>query len=160
MVSKALLTSNDQTWSTPQEMYELLNEVFNFNIDLAASKENTKNIKFFSEENSALDNSWKDLIGFCNPPFRLQDKFIEKAVKEFKENNTTSVFLIPSRTGTKRWQKFIFPLADVFFLPGRLKFSSHEASAPFDSAIVIFSKFKYNKEKLSELGAFRKADGE
>ena len=50
------------------------------------------------------------------------------------------VCLIPARTDTKYWHEFIFPYAsEIRFIKGRLKFGNSDNSAPFPSALVIFS---------------------
>jgi len=51
------------------------------------------------------------------------------------------VYLIPARVETKLWQEVIAPFADkIIFLKGRLKFSGNKNSAPFPSALVIFTQ--------------------
>lgn len=82
---------------------------------------------------------------FINPPYTsyLQNAFIKKAYETWKEYGTTVVLLIPARTDTLRWHKYIFPYAKkVKFLKGRLKFElagKSVGTAPFPSAIVVFS---------------------
>ena len=153
-LNSSLFTSLSQVWETPKNLYNILDNIFHFNYDLAASKENTKHSNFFSIENSALESSWKDVhTGFLNPPFSLQDDFINKAYKEYLQNNVTTVALIPSRTETKRWQNIIFPHSrHIIFLKGRLKFSETNNSAPFPSAIIVFSNNTYDLTPLIELG--------
>lgn len=43
---------------------------------------------------------------WCNPPFSLCEEFIKKAVAEQQKGNTTYM-LIPARTETGYWQKYI-----------------------------------------------------
>lgn len=59
--------SNNQTWETPDDLFEKINQEFNFETDICASAENTKCAKFYTEENSCLDHTWE---GSCwmNPP--------------------------------------------------------------------------------------------
>lgn len=161
MISKELFSSTNQNWTTPQPLFDRLNNVFHFNIDLAADVDNTKCFKYFSEDNSALNQEWIlntsigqiPLIGYCNPPFKCQDLFIKKAASELTNSNATSVFLIPSRTDTRRWQEFVFPLAKyILFLKHRIKFSGNKDSAPFPSALAIFTNYDYNLESLNDLG--------
>lgn len=63
-----------------------------------------------------FDNNW------CNPPFKLCEKFVKKAAEEQKKGHTTYM-LIPARTETVYWAKYIFdggratrPDVDVEFL--------------------------------------------
>ena len=39
---KALFSSNNDEWETPQYIYDMLNDEFKFDIDVAASYENRK----------------------------------------------------------------------------------------------------------------------
>lgn len=81
-------------------------------------------------------------IAFCNPPYgREISKWIKKA-HESSLDGATVVCLIPARTDTSYWHRYIFPYAEVRFLKGRLKFSNSKNSAPFPSAVVIFRKEK------------------
>lgn len=139
-------SSSKQDWETPQDLFNELNKEFNFEIDVAATRENSKCKMFFTENDNALVKNWSDYGNvFCNPPYdsKLQNEFIKKAYEESLKNKVVIVLLIPARTDTKRWHKYIFPYAsDIRFLEGRLKFETqgipHENSAPFPSAIVVF----------------------
>ena len=46
--------------------------------------------------------------------------------------------LIPARTDTKYWHKFVMKASEVYFVKGRLKFGDSKNSAPFPSAVVVF----------------------
>ena len=48
--------------------------------------------------------------------------------------------LIPSRTDTKAFHKYILPYAELRFIKGRLKFGNSKENAPFASVVVIFRK--------------------
>ena len=75
-----------------------------------------------------------------NPPYgREISKWIEKAYYDHLMGAVV-VCLVPARTDTKYWHKFIFPYATIRFLKGRLKFGDSKNSAPFPSAVVIFDK--------------------
>lgn len=53
-----------------------------------------------------LSGKWSR-INWCNPPFGLCEEFIKKAIAEQQKGNTTYM-LIPARTETGYWQKYIF----------------------------------------------------
>ncbi|KKN02999.1 hypothetical protein LCGC14_1112090 [marine sediment metagenome] len=97
-----------------------------------------------------LDRPWYGKV-FMNPPYgREIGKWLAKAVHEVEENRAIVVALLPAKTGPKWWQEYVMTEGDEFgilgeadhvqFLPGRLKFEGEKASAPFDSAIVIWQK--------------------
>lgn len=78
---------------------------------------------------------------FCNPPYgRDIAKWVEKAYNETRRPNTKVVMLIPARTDTSYWHKWIFPHAThIDFVRGRIKFGNSKNSAPFPSAVVEFA---------------------
>ena len=48
--------------------------------------------------------------------------------------------LLPARTDTERFHKYILPYAEIRFLKGRLKFVGAKDPAPFPSMLVIFRR--------------------
>jgi hypothetical protein len=130
-INKGLFTSYNTDERTPKELYKKLNEEFNFDMDAAplSSLLNTLDEDF----------DWKKRV-YCNPPYNNQDIFIKKALKEIENGHTEiAVFLLPSRTDTKRFHELVLPNAkEIRFIKGRLKFSDHENNAPFPSMIVVF----------------------
>lgn len=83
---------------------------------------------------------------WCNPPYgKAIEKWIEKAYDE-STKETRVVMLIPARTDTKWFHKYILPYADIYFIKGRLKFGNSKNSAPFPSMIVVFDADKEHKE--------------
>ena len=144
-MNKALFTSNKQNWETPQELFDKLNNEFNFDLDAAASDENHKCENYFTEEQNALEQDWSKYKSiFINPPYdsKLQTEFLKKAYETNKTHGTKIVLLIPARTDTARWHEYIFNKADIRFLRGRIKFEvdgvPHKDPAPFPSAIIIY----------------------
>lgn len=113
-------SSKTNEWATPQEFFDRLDAEFNFTLDAAATLENAKCSRFFTEKDNGLIQSWKGERVFCNPPYgREIGKWIEKAALEPSE---LTVMLIPARTDTKAWHRWIFGKAEIRFIPGRLKF--------------------------------------
>lgn len=58
MITKGMYTSNSEEWGTPQELFNRLNEEFNFAFDICASKENAKCHKYYTKEEDALKQEW------------------------------------------------------------------------------------------------------
>ena len=160
MINKSLFSSKDQTWETPKEFFDKLNDVFDFSLDVCAVPETAKCENYFTPEIDGLAQKWGNNICWMNPPYgREQVKWIEKAAKE-SLNGTTIVCLIPARPDTKVWQNIIFPNAKgVCFIRGRLKFGGSKDSAPFPSAIVIFGNELTNSQEdlLKSIGTLVKA---
>lgn len=132
-------SSKSNEWTTPQYLFDELNEEFNFTLDPCATDENAKCSKYFTIEDDGLSKDWSNDVVFMNPPYgREIKKWIKKAYEE-SLNGATVVCLIPARTDTTYWHDFIFDKTDdIKFLKGRLKFGNSKNSAPFPSAIVIY----------------------
>ena len=156
-LNSSLFSSKDQTWETPQDLFDKLNNVFEFELDVCATDETAKCNKYFTPEIDGLKQEWK---GNCwmNPPYgREQIKWIEKAYNE-SQNDAKIVCLIPARPDTRVWQNIIFPNAStICFIRGRLKFGGSKDSAPFPSALIVFGECDYTQIKqLKQLGSLVK----
>ena len=133
-----MFSSKTDMWATPQDVFDKLNEEFNFNTDVCASSTNAKCSHYYTEQDNGLLQDWKGTC-FMNPPYgRTIGEWVSKAYKE-STKGATIVCLLPSRTDTRWWHDNIIDNdAEVRFIKGRLKFGGHNNSAPFPSAIVIF----------------------
>jgi len=136
-INEGLFTSNTDLWSTPQALYNRLNEEFDFELDVCALSDNAKCFKYFTPEDDGLSQKWG---GHCwmNPPYgREIVKWVKKAYEESVKNRATVVCLLPARTDTRWWHDYCMN-GEIRLIKGRLKFSNSKNSAPFPSAIVIF----------------------
>jgi phage N-6-adenine-methyltransferase len=127
-------------WPTPKDLFQALDSVFHFDIDLAACAENALCPRFFSEEENALNQDWAFLRGFLNPPYNIGKEFVNKCIAEKDEANLICL-LIPARVDTK-WFHSLPEGTWVFFFKGRLKFGNREKNspAPFPSILAFFGK--------------------
>lgn len=126
-------------WGTPQDFFDNLNDIFEFELDVCASPENAKCENFFTEEQDGLSQEWKGVC-WCNPPYgRGIGRWIQKAYESSMENDATVVCLVPARTDTK-WFENCWKAPFLVFVRGRLKFQGAETSAPFPSCVVVFGK--------------------
>jgi len=135
-----MFSSKTGEWATPQDFYDKLNWRFGpFTLDPCASPTNAKCGKFFTEDDDGLTKDWEGHVLFVNPPYgRGIDKWIEKAYRESRKENTRVVMLIPARTDTKYWHEYVMKADEIYFIKGRLKFGDSENSAPFPSAVIHF----------------------
>lgn len=131
-------SSKSNEWSTPQDFFDKLNEEFKFTLDPCASESNYKCEKYFTQAENGLEQSWEGETVFMNPPYSDIAKWVEKAFLESKKPNTIIVGLMPSRTDTKYFHKYIYNQAEIRFIKGRLKFGGSKNSAPFPSMIVVW----------------------
>ena len=148
-MNKALLSSKNMCWCTPQDFFDKLNEEFSFTLDAAATDKTAKCPLYFTPETDGLKSSWKVAGGgtvFCNPPYgREIGKWVQKAYEE-AQAGTPIVLLIPARTDTSYFHDFIYHKAEIRFIKGRLKFGGCKDAAPFPSMVVIFGKEKEHEE--------------
>jgi phage N-6-adenine-methyltransferase len=144
-MNKALLSSNNMCWCTPQAFFDELNKEFDFKLDAAATDNTAKCAMYFTPETDGLNQSW-DVGGsvFCNPPYgRDIGKWVKKAYLEAKNGGAKIVLLIPARTDTSYFHNYIYGKAEIRFLRGRLYFTDENGNktnpAPFPSMLVIYN---------------------
>lgn len=138
-LNKGLYTSNTDDWATPQELFDALNNEFEFTLDPCASPDNAKCVKYFTKEDNGLAQDWTGYRVFCNPPYgKAIALWVQKCAEEAKKG-TLVVMLIPARTDTSYFHDFIYNKAEIRFIRGRLHFNNSRNSAPFPSMIVIFN---------------------
>ena len=139
-MNTALYSSVKDNWETPQAFFDKLNEEFRFTLDACALPENAKCRMFFSPKENGLIQDWSGHAVFCNPPYgRKIVAWVEKCYSESRKKNTKVVMLLPARTDTIFFHKYIFGKAEeIRFIKGRLKFSNSPNGAPFPSMVVVF----------------------
>ena len=139
--SDLFFSSERDDWETPPEIFEPLNEEFQFTLDPCCYPYTAKCKKFFTKEDDGLSKDWSGERVFMNPPYgRRIGKWIEKAFEE-SQKGALVVCLIPSRTDTNYWHDFCMKAKEIRFLRGRVKFiqgKEQKQAAPFGSAVVIF----------------------
>lgn len=130
-------SSQDHTWETPQELFDLLDREFKFSLDVCAVPSTAKCERYFTPQSNGLAQRW---AGACwmNPPYgREIVKWVERAYQTAAAGRGTVVCLVPARVDTRWWWDYA-RRSEVRFLPGRLKFGGAKNSAPFPSAVLIF----------------------
>lgn len=145
---KGMFTSLKQDWQTPKEIYEGLHKEFNFDFDPCP----------INPTFDGLEIDWGKR-NFVNPPYgrykegkykgkSAQDLFVKKAYEELQKGNLC-VLLIPVRTSSARWQKYILdnPKAQIRCMPQRFKFSEFSTAAMFCSAIIVFDPNMSNEKE-------------
>jgi site-specific DNA-methyltransferase (adenine-specific) len=158
----ALFSKASDEWSTPQWLFDQLDQEFNFDCDAAGQRENSKCIHHFQD---ALIHPWYrepeagvSLKSFwLNPPYSKIGAFMKKAYEESLKGAVV-VCLIPSRTDTRYWHDYVMKAQELRFVKRRLSFYGRikvpgqpkdtpkdqikymmgKSPAPFPSVIVIF----------------------
>lgn len=130
----------NNSWSTPQNIFDTLDKEFKFDVDACASFWNAKCSVFYSKNVDALSIDWvPGKIYWMNPPYgREIGKWIKKAHEESKRGSIV-VCLIPARTETKWFHEYCLD-AEIRFVKGRIHFSDRTGKTGrprFSSIIVI-----------------------
>lgn len=146
-MNNSLFSTGKNDWETPQDLFDDLDHEFHFTLDPCASSKTAKCHKYFTEEENGLLQDWTGEVVFCNPPYsdRQQTEWVRKCY-EHGLNGGIAVMLIPARTDTLRFHKYIYGKAEIRFIRGRLKFGNSKNSAPFPSMVVIFGNRKPKRE--------------
>lgn len=140
-------------WQTPKEVFNTLNEEFNFVCDVAASKNNALCPAYIDEKMNALSDSvgWFS-INWCNPPYSNILPWVKKAQKEYYRGNNT-VMLVPADTSVKWFKEAFHSCQQVRFISGRLSFIKAETQKPVSgnnkgSVLFIWDSSYRNEEKV------------
>ena len=139
MNNDLMFSSKNNEWETPQNLFDTLDKEFCFTLDPCATPQTAKCKKFYTKEDNGLSKDWAYQTVFCNPPYGREIKhWVKKCWGE--SLNALVVMLIPARTDTQYFHKYIYNQNDITirFIKGRLKFGNSKNSAPFPSMIVIF----------------------
>lgn len=145
-------------FQTPKHIFKQLNDIFNFTMDVACTKENCLVIEklttcslyrgmYHDKGIDGLKESWEDERCFCNPPFSNKAKWIEKAYNEVVGGGCpVCVMVLPSNClDSKAWHKFIEGKFYYEILQGRVSFIDPETQKPKSgnnsgTVIVYFKK--------------------
>lgn len=147
---------HSNNWATPKELYNKLNDEFNFDFDPCPLNENE-----ITPDKDGLLIEWGKR-NFINTPYSrdLKEGFVKKAVEESKLGKLC-VMLLPVSTSTKLFHKYILPNAtDIRFLEGRVKFLGTNTKGEYvtnkapmhDSMIIVFKPFS-NDSKCPKCGS-------
>jgi len=138
-------SSKKMDWGTPQDFFDKLDAEFGFQVDVCATHENAKCDNFIQSDSLEIPWHSEPFFGqmqhvfWMNPPYgREIGKWMKKAYEE-SQHGCTVVCLVPSRTDTAWWHDYAMKADEIRYIRGRLKFQGAENSAPFPSAVVIFS---------------------
>lgn len=145
MINSVMFTSATDCWETPQDFFDGLDAEFRFDLDACALPENAKCARYYTPNQDGLTQPWKGTV-WCNPPYGRQiEKWIKKAAQSAAEGATV-VMLLPARTDTKWFHRYVYGRAEIRFVRGRLKFGGSTNNAPFPNMICIFNAVKESEE--------------
>lgn len=136
--AEVIYKSGTDEWETPQDVFDRLNEEFDFDLDPCATGQNHKCSTYYTKDQDGLSKTWGGSRVFCNPPYSEIKKWVRKAYEESFKPGTIVVLLIPARTDTKYFHDYILHRSEIRFIKGRLRYSNSRHNCPFPSMVVIF----------------------
>lgn len=83
-MNKALLSSKNMCWCTPQDFFDKLNAEFGFVLDPAATDKTAKCSLYYTPETDGLSQSW-DRGGAAGNPVALEN--VVDLERQTRENN-------------------------------------------------------------------------
>ncbi|MBY6093803.1 phage N-6-adenine-methyltransferase [Ferrimonas balearica] len=136
-------------WRTPLYLYQALDRMFNFGLDICATKANALHPNFIDEKKNALQVDWRDYIekgkhwGFCNPPYSKCRFFTAKA-REMAMKGIGCVMLVNNCTDTEWFQESGATTTQL--LKGRIRFlhpvTGKEGGSPSrGNALLIYQPY-------------------
>ena len=128
----------DQETETPQWLADRYIQAFDLGLDVAATAENAKCLRYFTNETNGLAQSWH---GNCwrNPPFRQIGAWCAKAWEYAQTGEGVVVALLPFWPSAPWFKKYAVH-GQIRLLTTRITFVGTKGSAPFDLMVVIWSE--------------------
>ncbi len=146
-----MFSSESSEWGTPPNVAMPMLERFRFTRDVCAKRSNALVPRYWSRRDDALAQRWgrnpRSRL-WMNPPYGRGSRiWIEKAATA----GCLVVCLLPSRTDTVAWHKWVMHSEEILFVRRRITFLVPRngryymapAPAPFPSAIVVFNSFTW-----------------
>jgi phage N-6-adenine-methyltransferase len=153
LLSQEAETALRQEWRTERAFWEALNKEFEFDIDVAASKENALKSRYFSEKQDALSDPaiWIDpcepdtcLRAYCNPGFGDLDPWMKKAARQAALDPSAIVCVLGlCAPSSAWWWDALHEASEVRLLAPRVQFEPPDPRIPRssnarDNALFIF----------------------
>jgi phage N-6-adenine-methyltransferase len=118
---------------TPRDFLDAVESVFGpLEWDLAATAENAKAPRFFTEADDSLSQAWPTgALCWLNPPYDNIAPWAAKCAHEAKLG-ARILFLVPASVGANWFAEHVFGHSMVLFLSPRLVFDGHTQPYPKD----------------------------
>lgn len=151
-------SSGNDYWTTPKKLFDDLNALWGFTVDVACEIETALLPKYYTPKEDGLMQDWSTETFWCNPPYSDLKPWLTKSSVSHKQG-ATGLVLVPSRTDTKAFQDYAVPNCTCMcFIKGRIKFgdpnntdpNKKQNSAPFPSVIIVFDN-DLTEEKMDYL---------
>lgn len=134
-----------QDYGTPPAFLAAVKDrlgIFQFDCDLAASKDNAVCPRYLSVMDDALSGiPWNRGPGWnwLNPPFTNLGAWANKADISMTLFGARTAMLVPAAVGANWWRDWVHERASVLFLNGRLTFVGCTDPYPKDCALLLYA---------------------
>jgi site-specific DNA-methyltransferase (adenine-specific) len=146
---------NGRHWATPPEIFDPLNEEFNFTLDPCATPETAKCERFFTEEDDGLAQDWGSERVFMNPPYGKEVYAWTFKARESARKGALVVGLLPASLDLKWWHEDVLGWAsEVRCIRGRVRFLTggpYRASGFFASVVVVWRPLGHTPPESTKL---------
>ena len=157
-----MFSSKSDEYETPIWLFDILDDIFHFTLDSAASYLSYMCEKYYTIEDDGLAKDWDNETWFINPPYSSVAPWTDQAAAELICATSEGVMLLAARTETLYWHENIWPVAHyLLFLKGRLRFLNRvkedgdkPSSAPYPSVVVMFTHREFDTEILKTLSEY------
>jgi phage N-6-adenine-methyltransferase len=120
-----------EDWETPPDFFAALDAEFGFTLDVCATAENAKCLRYLSPEDDGLAIDWESDVCWMNPPYGAEIPMWMAKAWEASRYGATVVCLVPARTDTRWWHNYAEKASERRFVKGRLRFVGARFNAPF-----------------------------
>ena len=79
-MTSGMMSSSSDDWETPLDLWEKLDEEFDFDLDVCASSENAKCATYFDIEADGLKQPWTGTV-WMNPPYKGIRAWMDRAMQ-------------------------------------------------------------------------------
>ena len=134
------MESLSQEHGTPDEIFNPLNDEFNFDIDLCATDENALLPRYYTKKQDLFKQEIKE-SGWANIEFVKAKKFAKFFHEQSLKFGSTIVMLCTVKSNTNWWRDYVMTSKEVRFINGKVYFKgeNNTQGLRFPCAIVIFS---------------------
>jgi phage N-6-adenine-methyltransferase len=136
--NEARYKGSGRNWETPPEIFDPLDEEFNFTLDPCCTLKTRKAPYFFTETEDGLRQSWQGHCVFMNPPYGSEvSRWTNKARQEAAAG-AVIVGLLPASTDAAWWHRDICGHAEIRYIRGRVRFKvDRQWASPFCAILIV-----------------------
>jgi hypothetical protein len=162
---------DNSRWGTPRWMYDWLDRLSGFTVDVCADAGNYKHPRYFDEKINGLQQSWAGERWFCNPVYGAEiSRWAWKCRDSVLESESMGWALYPHRADTEWWNRYVMQgdgeagklracryvpetrthwylwrelVIGVHVCDFRVPFEGAKHGAPFVSALVLYASLSH-----------------